>query len=133
MSKEQNFIDSSQPSKHEVVGTNTIMLTYHWRTEENKSIFLYITFNLKDGDTGPYLFVRSNFDSSEVRGQGKHLLNFYEKTLQETTSSGLKDMPPMPILAEISPNEYSLSLFKDNPHYQLRNDKYYRLYPVNND
>lgn len=130
---ENNVIASSAPSLRETFSKSAVNRTYHWETPDKKHIFLHFTFTPKQrADGSHFLLVTVNFDSSDVKGQGKHLLKFCEDELDKVAQQGLgHNFPLIPVLHQVSPNQYSEPLFKNNPDYSLGADgNYYRIHSL---
>lgn len=131
MNKEKGSFINGKPIIHDEVVDNSIIRNYLWNTPDGKQIFMHLTITLQQSDkNGSYLSVRTNIDSSEVKGQGKFLWQFLKDELRSLARSGIRDIPPSPILHIVSPNKFSLKLVEEDPEYVKKGDAYYCLYTI---
>lgn len=94
-----------------------------------EQIFLHLLLTLKSSDEyGSYYFAQTNIDSSTVKGQGKALWSFLIQELSTISQQGLPNLPAIPIVHEVNPNQYSQPLVAADPHYQKKGSAYYGFY-----
>lgn len=125
----KNYI-TENPQVRDVESNGSITRTYLWNGEkQDQYIFLYLSFHPQDSEkTGKFILCTSNIDSADVRGQGKYIWEFMVKELRRLAEKGLNGQPPIPILHQVSPNEFSLHLVENDPLYQKRGADYFRIF-----
>jgi hypothetical protein len=123
-----NYIETIKPKIKDVVTENGLTRTYLWKVDEDRNIFLYLNMILKDHQGRSVLFVSSNVDSSDVRGQGGYLWRFMKDELQKYANGELGDIGEIDVISELSPNEYSSKFPEADPDYREKDGSFYAVY-----
>lgn len=108
-------------------------IAYHWEvrdgSQEAKHIFLHVSYSLQESQkNGQFIVARDNFDSPDVRGQGKPLWKFLTEKLQATSNAGILNKGAMPLIHCFSPNQYAAPLVQGNDRYTKKGNEYFGLY-----
>lgn len=129
-----NYIDTITPTLNDLLKSSGYNLFYHWKLPDNRDIFLYIFLNEKVDENGnSYIEAKSNLDSQDVRGQGRHLWNFLLKTLSYIAKHGYKGLASQPVQHIANPNEFALEIVKNSPGYTEKNGGFCKIYSGNED
>jgi len=110
------------------VDQDCFIVSYHWTNEQNQHTFLYLNFTKKTLADGQIFLVQSNVDSSEVKGQGQQLWLFMVDKIDQIAKKGINNQPPLPIVLEIHPNQYSRHLVESQANFHKKGDTYYGLF-----